>query len=379
MIIGIDIRGLGHPYRSGVVTYTENILEHLLPLDPHVNYKLFYTSRHHELPRYPWLDLPNVQLKNFHLSNRFLSVTSRLLYTPKIDKILGGVDVFFSPHFFFAPLSPKTKRVTTFHDLSFERFPEFFTLRQKLWHTAQMQPAWQARFSDAIIAVSESTKQDITTLYEIDAAKIHSVYSGVSEKFKPISESELDRFKQERHLPEKFVLFVGTIEPRKNISGLLKAFETLRQKEEFADLELVVAGPSGWHQEAIFETAERSTSQNHITFIGGVWDWELPFYYSAASVLVYPSFFEGFGFPPLEAMACGTPVISSHNSSMPEVIGDAGLLIDPRSTQDLVRALESILTDPRLASTLKSRGLARVKEFTWQKTALETLEILRRV
>jgi len=379
MIVGIDIRGLNYPYRSGIVTYTENLLEHLLLLDPHVNYKLFYTSHHHELLNYPWFELPNVQVRRFNFSNRLLSLTSQLTNAPKIDKLLGGVDVFFSPHFFFAPLSRKAKRVTTFHDLSFERFPEFFTLRQKIWHSVQMQPAWQARFSDAVITVSESTKNDVVNLYNIDSAKVHRIYSGVSQQFRPIVGTELERFKQERKLTKKFILFVGTIEPRKNISGLVKAFEILKQNPAFADVGLVIAGPSGWHNKDIFKTVERSLSKDQITFIGGLWDWELPFYYSAAAVLVYPSFFEGFGFPPLEAMACGTPVITSNNSSMPEVVGDAALLIDPRSTDDLVRALEEVLTNEELNTTLRKRALERAKEFDWQQTAAQTLDILKRV
>ncbi|MDP2647988.1 MAG: glycosyltransferase family 1 protein [Candidatus Yanofskybacteria bacterium] len=379
MTIGIDIRGLSHPQRNGVSIYTENLLGHLLPLDPQVNYKLFYSSYNKELPHYEWLYLPNVQVTRWKGSNRFLFASSRILNVPKIDKLLGGVDVFFSPHFFLAPLSVKTKRVTTFHDLSFERFPQFFTPRQKIWHQFQMQPTWQARFSDAIIAVSDSTKNDISQLYNVDPAKIQRIYSGVSAAFKPVAAEPLERFRRERKLPDRFILSVATLEPRKNTVGLIKAFEMLKRGQGFEDCHLIIAGGKGWRYREVFMTAVNSEFSKQIIFTNQLWDWELPFYYSAASVFVYPSFFEGFGFPPLEAMACGTPVVASNNSSLPEVVGHAGLLVDPYSISDIFGAIRSILQDVNLRRMLIEKGFKQAARYSWARSARETLDVLKRV
>ncbi len=379
MIIGIDIRSLAQSHGSGVSIYTENLLAHLLPLDSQVNYKLFYSSYNYELPQYEWLRLPNVQVKRLRWPNRAIFTSSRFFGFPKIDKLLGGVDVFFSPHFFFVPLSLKARRVTTFHDLSFERFPEFFTFRQKFWHRFQMQPAWQARFSDAIIAVSDSTKNDVASLYNIDPAKVERIYSGINPLFKPVAAESLERFKDERELPEKFILSVATLEPRKNIVGLIKAFEFLKRGQGLEDYYLVIAGARGWHYREIFNLAQQSKFKDHIVFTDWVWNWELPFYYTAASVFVYSSFFEGFGFPPLEAMACGTPVVVSNNSSLPEIVGNAGLLIDPYSIHDIAWAIRQVLEDKELKNRLIERGFERIKLFSWENAARQTLQLLKRM
>lgn len=376
MNIGIDIRVLGSRFKSGIEEYAENLLAHMLPLDGRIKFKLFFSSFGGGLKDYDFLHRPNVELFKFRFPNRALFYSSRFLNYPKIDKLLGGADVFFSPHFFISALSRTVKRVTTFHDLSFEYFPEFFTKQQIFWHNFGMNPSWQAKFSDRIIAVSESTKNDLEKYYSIDPAKIDAVYSGVSPLIKRPSQEKLELFRHREGLPEKFILFLGKLEPRKNVAGLLKAFNVLKSYDGFADLGLVIAGSKGWLCGDIFKEAGKSPHRGQIIFKDYISDNERSFYYGLASVFVYPSFFEGFGFPPLEAMACGTPVVASNNSSLPEVVGDAGLLVDPYNVSDIAMAIKNLLEDRRLRENLIKKGLARAQQFSWQKCAEKTLEIL---
>ncbi len=376
MTIGVDIRVLGDPEHSGVHEYAENLLAHLVPLDPSIRYKLFYSSFSHELPDYPWLHAPNVHVFRFHISNAVLFGASKIAGRPRLDALVRGADAFFFPHFLHAALSLGCKRITTFHDLSYVRFPEFFPWRPQYWHHL-ISPRWQALFSDRIIAVSDSTKNDLISLYGIDSARVARIYSGVSEAMRWPTAGELERFRVSRGLPVRFVLFLGTLEPRKNVVGLIRAFMLLKEKRGFDDLHLVIAGRRGWLCDDVFREAQKSRFGRQIIFTGYLPSEERALYYSLASVFAYPSFFEGFGFPPLEAMACGTPVVVSHTSSLPEVVGNAGLLVDPYSVASIAHALEAVLTDKRLRKKLMEQGLERVKQFSWQKSAQETLAAIR--
>lgn len=377
MTIGIDIRVLGSGKKSGIEEYAEQLLAHMLPLDPSIQYKLFYNSFRHSLPDYPWLKLPNVEVVRYRIPNRILFYVSLLFNWPKIDRLLGGVDVFFAPHFFLAPLSSECRRVTTFHDLSFVRFPEFFSWRKRIWHTVEMQPLWQARFSNRIIAVSDSTKHDLVECYHIDPARISRIHSGIAPSLRRPERQDIERFRYDKHLPRRYVLFVGTLEPRKNISGIIRAFSIVKDQSGMGDLGLVLAGPRGWLDGSIGEEIRQSSYANDIQVIGSVADDDRAALYAGAAAFVYPSFFEGFGFPPLEAMACGTPVVTANNSSLPEIAGDAALIIDPYNVSDIAQALSVLLSDESLRNRMIGRGLARSAEFTWRKCAQSTLETLR--
>lgn len=376
MIIGIDIRVLGSNMRSGVEEYTENLLAHLLELNRDIKFKLFYSSFRNDLKKYEWMKLPNVEVFNFKLPNKLLFVLSRLFNRPYIDKLIGGADVFLSPHFLLAPLSHDCKRVTTFHDLSCVRFKEFFSWRRNLWHKFQIQFRDHA-VSDKIIAVSQSTKKDLIEKYDFPSNKIKVIYSGVFEMMAHPQAEELELFRKQNSLPDNFILFLGKLEPRKNIAGLIRAFNLLKDSGVFENLYLVIVGSPGWLYQNIFLEAEHSLYKDKIIFKNHIKDEDRKFYYSLASVFVYPSFFEGFGFPPLEAMACGTPVITSFNSSLPEVVGDGGILVDPNSLVDISQAMRSILNDSNLKNSLIHKGFLRVKIFTWDRCAKETLEYLK--
>ena len=374
MIIGVDIRPMAG-LRTGIQEYTEQILAHIIPLAPEHQFKLFFSSLRGSVPDRPWMHAPNVELVKYRIPNNLLFFMGNVFGYPFIDRLMGGVDVFFSPHFFIAPLSRSCRRVTTFHDLSYLRFPEFFTWRKRWWHTMEMNPAHQARFSNKIIAVSESTKNDLVEYYHIDPTNISVVYSA-TQISRPTNEILL-QFKKTHNLPEQFILHVGTLEPRKNIIGLIQAFNILKNQEGYEDIELVLIGKEGWQFKNIFREIEKSSYKSQIKYLGHMIE-DLAPYYSLATVCICPSFFEGFGFPILEAMTCGTPIIVSANSSLPEVAGSAGLFVNPYNISEITEALKIVLSESTIRSRMIKKSLTQASKFTWTATARQTLDILTR-
>ena len=379
MIIGIDIRFLARGTRSGIEEYTINLLSRLLSLDKSIRFKLFYNAfRQIELD-YDWLGLPNVELKKFRWPNRFVfDPAAKFLKLPKIDKLLGGCDVFFAPHFLLSPTSQDCRKVVVFHDLSFEYFPEFFSWRKRFWHSS-LSPRQRAKEADKIIAVSHSTKDDLTDLYALPAEKIKVIHSGIESGLekKEVAGEQKILIRKKYNLPENFILYFGTLEPRKNLVGLIQSYEIFRrQTGSDKKYSLVLAGNSGWLCDDIFVQARKSDFAQDIIFAGFVDPTDKVYLYDLASLFVYPSFFEGFGFPPLEAMACGVPVICSHTSSFPEVVSQAALTVDPYNFDEIAWAMKEVLTDKELGQDLVKDGLIRAKNFSWDKCARETLDYL---
>ncbi|MBI2674768.1 MAG: glycosyltransferase family 4 protein [Candidatus Yanofskybacteria bacterium] len=390
MIIGIDIRVLGYSVKSGIEEYAENLIPLLIKEGGDIQFKLFYSSSKNKLPNYSWLKEKNVELHTFNYSNNLLFTSARFLNRPFIDKMVGGADVFFFPHFFLSSLSPSCKRVTTFHDLSYVHFPERLTLRKKIWHSVQMNPKWQAKFSDKLIAVSESTKNDLVNFYKVDPARVEVIHSGALLRLNLNMRFNLNKFKREKNLPDRFILFLGKLEPRKNTVGVIRAFNNLKSNPKYNDVGLVIAGAKGWKCDDLFREANVGTSDvcwtsdvvnscdvGNIIFTGQINDEERSLYYRAADVFVYPSFFEGFGFPPLEAMVSGIPVITSRNSSLPEVVGDAAIMIDPYDISELELWVTKLL-DKDLANLMVKKGIEQSSKFNWRSTATKTLETLIR-
>ncbi|HCX28115.1 MAG TPA: glycosyltransferase family 1 protein [Candidatus Portnoybacteria bacterium] len=377
MTIGVDLRVLAKGTRTGIEEYTLNLLSRLLSLDKSVKFKLFYNAWNKEPLVYDWLKLSNVELKKFRFPNRFVFDPLAKMFTwPHIDRLLGGADVFFSPHFLLSPVSPKCRQAITFHDLSFEYFPEFLPWRKRFWH-ASLSPKTRARQAQKIIAVSQSTKDDLVKLYGLPDKKIRVIYSGVGEEFKQLPLENCSFVKQKYDLPDNFILYFGTIEPRKNIVGLIEAYDLFRQKlGQDSAPQLVIAGQTGWFYKETLLAARRSAFSQDIIFTGFIEPSDKVYLFNLASLFVYPSFFEGFGFPPLEAMACGVPVICSNTSSFPEVVGEAALMIDPYNFEELAWAIKEVWQDNNLRTDLIARGLARAKNFSWQKCAKETLGFL---
>lgn len=382
MRIGIDIRCLAEGKRTGVEEYTLALLHGLFERDRENTYILFFNAWKKDVPNFSWIErYPHVTLKVFRFPNKLLNLSLWYFGFPKLDVLLGGVDVFFLPNINFAAVSRKTRLVVTAHDLSFELFPETFSWKQRVWHFLIHFRRLVER-ADRIIAVSQSTKDDLVTEYRVSAEKITVVHSGIDERFqkKDRNDPDLIRVQEKYHLPYKFILFLGTFEPRKNIASLIEGYDALLALKNpiFEKYDLVLAGTRGWKCHDLVMTRNRSASKQRIRSLGFVADEDKVALYNLASVFVYPSLYEGFGFPPLEAMACGVPVITSHSSSLSEVVGQAGIMIDPYQPDELYQALQLILQEPGLCEKLVAKGLVQVRQFSWEKTAKETLSVLSR-
>ncbi len=385
--IGIDVRCLAEGRRTGVEEYTLNLLKEVFRLDTQNEYRLFFNSWKNSRADLSWLEeFPQVKLYKFKIPNKILNLCFWYFNWPKIDKMLGGMDVFFMPNLTFAALSRKTKLILTVHDLSFARYPEMFSWKRKLWHYL-VQPQKLCQQADNVIAVSQSTKNDLIGLYKIAPEKISVIYSGLSDKFRVIdrNDKQLIAVKEKYQLPYRFILYLGTIEPRKNIISLIRAFNQLKSQaqaendEDLIKYKLVIAGQAGWLMKKILAEINISPFREDILKINPVAEEDKEYFYNLASLFVYPSFFEGFGFPPLEAMRCGVPAITSNSSSMPEVINGGGIMIDPDRPSEIAMAMREILTDKILREKFIQKGLEQSQKFNWPKSAKKFKQLLKQV
>jgi glycosyltransferase involved in cell wall biosynthesis len=265
--------------------------------------------------------------------------------------------------------------VLTVHDLIFRRYPQHHKPLNR-WYLNATMPLFCSR-ANHIIAVSEQTRRDVIAAYGVPAEKITVIYEAADDRFRPQPPESVAAVRALYHLPERYLLFVGTLEPRKNLIRLLAAFERLHA-ERLTDA-LVIVGKRGWLYDDFFARLAGSPARQAVIFPGFVPDADLPAVYAGAQALAFPSEFEGFGLPVLEAMACGAPVVCSSTSSLPEVAGGAALLVDPADTDALAAALRQILGDPGLAADLARRGVAQAACFSWSRAAAETLAVYRRL
>ena len=284
----------------------------------------------------------------------------------RIEADLVHGPVFVGPLFAHCPI------VVTIHDLSFIRFPTLFRAANRLYLSVLTRLS--ARRAQRLIAVSIQTADEITRLLGVPPERIDVVYHGVDPVFRPLPADEIAAFRQRRGLPERYVLFVGTLEPRKNLVRLVEAFARIRENQ----VKLVLAGGRGWLYDELFDTVETLGLQEDVIFPGYVTTEELPLWYNAATIFCYPSVYEGFGFPVLEAQACGTPVLTSNISSLPEAAGDGALLVDPYDVDALAAGLHRLLHDESLRHQLQEDGLAHAGRFSWPDTARETARVYRR-
>ena len=251
----------------------------------------------------------------------------------------------------------------TVHDIAYISFPNLLNKSRRIYKKYILKKS--IKKADIVIADSYSTKRDIMEFFEVKDEKIKVVHLGVEDRFKPIN--DVEDYRRRNNLPSKVILNVGTLEPRKNVVSLIKAFRQLNERG-LKDYTLVIAGDKGWLYEEIFEAIKSGNKEQSIMLLGVVRDDDLPFLYNCAELFVYPSLYEGFGLPPLEAMACGIPVITSNTSSLPEVIGDAGIMVEPTSVNSLCENMHTILTDKKLWHSMRNRGLERSNLFSWKAT-----------
>ncbi|MGC8874335.1 MAG: glycosyltransferase family 4 protein [Chloroflexia bacterium] len=262
--------------------------------------------------------------------------------------------------------------VVTIHDLAYLRYPAVHPLGRRLYLAALTRLSVQR--ARAIVAVSRFTRQEILHFFRIPAHRVRVIYEGYDPAFRPLPAAETEAFRKQRNLPRRFFLYVGNLEPRKNLPTLVRAFARIAPH---TDAFLVLAGPRGWGYGGLFQLIQELGLGRRVVLPGFVPAEELPLWYNAASALVYPSRYEGFGLPPLEAMACGTPVVVSSASSLPEVVGDAGLQVEPEDVDALSEALMRLLTEPGLVEMCRERGLQQAKRFSWSTMAQETAYLYR--
>lgn len=283
----------------------------------------------------------------------------------------AGVDVMHFP-VNVVSLPPSEPQVVTVHDLAFHHFPEQYPAAKQRY--LRLMTRLSVNRARRVIAVSEATRQDIIQLYGLPAERIVTIPNGIGAEMQPLPADDVAEFRREQGLPEDFLLFLGTLQPRKNLETLLRAYATITNE---VDWPLVVAGGTGWQFDRIFGLVRQLGLVERVRFVGYVASHQLPLWYNAATLFVYPSLYEGFGLPVLEAMACGTPVIAANTSSLPEVVGDAGLLVDPRSARGLASTMLAVAGDGDLRQQLGLRGRARARDFSWTRTAELTVEVYR--
>ncbi len=282
-------------------------------------------------------------------------------------------DLLFVPSHVIPPVHPRS--VVTIHDLGYLTEPESHQpihRKQLEWTTR-----WNAKAATGLIAVSETTKSDLVEFLAISPNRIRVVYHGVGKEFAPATEPEIEAVRERHGIGTMSILAVGTLQPRKNLMRLIQAFERLAPR--YPDIKLVLCGAPGWHSDQILHRASASPFHDRIRHLGYIPDSDLPSLYSSAAALAFPSLYEGFGLPALEAMACGTPVVAANRSSLPEICGDAAILVDPLDPESIANGIELVLTDDEVRQGLTDRGFVRAAKFRWQECAEQTLAFLRSI
>lgn len=355
MHIGIDTR-LTYYRTGGISTYMRRLVGALETQDKHNRYTIFESRK-----------VQGSTVRRFRRATLWTPCHHRLeRLALSVELTRFNLDVLHSPDF-IPPMRGAKHHVITVHDLTFLHYPQFLTADSRRYYNDQIEAA--TRQADHILADSAATKNDLITVLGVPTEKITVHMLGVDERFKPLPDDELTRQAKNLNLPEKYILFVGTLEPRKNIAGLLKAYRELITRLPDTP-PLLLVGKKGWLFDETQAQIQTLKLDRQIVWREDITDDQLPAVYNRASLLVMPSFYEGFGFPALEAMACGTVTVVSNRSSLPEVVGDVGLQIDPDDPTALAAALERALTDSAWREQMREAGIERAKSFTWDKTAV---------
>jgi glycosyltransferase involved in cell wall biosynthesis len=366
MRIGIDATALP-PQPFGAANYIVNLIQVLLRTDPTNDYVVFAKPLHVPL----FEQRGRARVIRAPLATRILRIAWEQTGLPWLAQ-QHRLDVLHSPHYTM-PLAARCATVVTFHDMIFFLHPEMHLPYKRLFFRTMIP--WSARRADAVIAISQSTRADMLRLLNVQPERVFTVPYGIAPFFHRVEPLQAQETCRRYNLPQRFVLYVGNLEPRKNLTALVRAFARIVQSD--LPHSLVMAGSRGWMDTEIFSTIRELDLTSRVCFPGYVPQQELPALYNAADLFVYPSLYEGFGLPVLEAMACGVPVVTSNISSMPEIAGDAGILVNPRDADALAEAMARVLTDRALRDTLASKGPARAKSFSWKRTAQETLAVYR--
>jgi glycosyltransferase involved in cell wall biosynthesis len=366
MRIGIDAR-LVYYSQAGIGQYILNLVKWLAQIDGANEYVLLQSRK----------DSRNIiEQANFRRVSLWTPSHHRFEQQALPAEIARlGLDLLHSPDF-IPPFRANCRTIVTVHDLAFLLYPQFLT-RESARYYGQIDQA--VRRADHIIADSESTRRDVLRLLGAPPDKVSVVYLAANPMYRPIPLAQARQWVGEKFgLTGEFILSVGTIEPRKNLPTLLRAYRQLLDAYKL-DAELALVGGEGWLYDEVPSLVETLRLTDRARFLGRVSDQDLLHLYNAAGVLAHPALYEGFGLPPLEAMSCGTPVVVSNTSSLPEVVGDAGLLVDAEDVDAWAAALWRVCTDDDLHDELSQKALARSRRFSWERTARHTLHIYEQV
>lgn len=376
--IVIDGEVLVNDHFSGIGHYTLDLLrtvDELLETRKDISVTIFVFFKRLAMARA--FGFKNISVIPSPMPLRVTNGLKRRRIQPPLDTLFGkGVYVF--PNYSSWPLA-FSKSIPIIYDVSFELYPQFAAPQNQKFLSEQTKIS--AKRADAIVTISQNSKNEIESLYHYDSSHISVLYPAVDRKrYYRRNKVEIDEVKNKYGVDGEYILFVGNIEPRKNLTGILLAYEQLPQKLR-KKYSLLLVGAKGWQDSEIFDVIDRLLSNgNHVLFPSTyVNDDDIPALYSGAKLFVYPSFYEGFGMPPLEALACETPVVTSNNSSLPEVVDDAALTVSASSTEDIANAMESLLTNGKLRATCVEKGLQQIEHFSWSSSAEKLLDLAKDV
>lgn len=374
MRILVDIRHLCQEKQSGVGEYTKQLLHEIFKIDQENEYILFSTGR--VKPKKEHSEYSNVLYRHVKTSNKIINTKFIFLKHPSINWFIKEpIDLIFLPNLNITVLPNDIPCILTVHDLTWKIFPEFYSKKMQVWHNL-VNPKKLINDSYKIITPSQTTKNDLQNLFKKDNEDVVVIPHGCDLQFTQKMEARDHGVRSKFRLPKKFVLFMGTLEPRKNLLALIQAVDAYR-KITHDDLHLVLAGKWGWKSHNLRRRLWKKNVKSWVHQIGYIPDKDRAAIYRSSEALVWPSIYEGFGLPVLEAMSCGTPVITSHTSSIPEITGDCALLIDPYNINDITDALIGLMKSKPLQNQLSNKGIDRAKNYSWTKSAMKTIELFK--
>ena len=400
MRVGIDYTAAAWQ-GAGIGRYTRELVRAIVALDDAFEYRLFYAAGGIDRSSTYLAELqalcdahPSVRAVPIPIAPRRLTQLWQRLRVPlPVEVFTGPLDLLHAPD--FVPPPTRARALVTIHDLSFMVHPECAAPGMARYLNRAVPRG--VRRADLLLADSQATRQDLIRLLGVDPARVVVIYPGVAPQFRPLPPEQTEPVRRKFALPERFLLFVGTLEPRKNLVRLLEAFvraiepgaenseQYVRQptahttQRLLRELHLVIAGRRGWLYEEIFAAIERLRLNERVRLLDFVNDNDLPALYNLAWAFVYPSIYEGFGIPPLEALACGTPVLTADNSSLPEVVGDAALLVRAEEVASIAAGVTQIVCDEPLRARLRAAGPERARAFSWERAAQQVLACYRRL